>query len=405
MTTSSSQLPAQHVPRPAWQTWATAAVVIALLYLLILCVGMIGSGFKLASGGEDTAESFISNFADHPLLALMVSVFATALVQSSSTVTTVIVGLVAGGAFTPEQAVPMVMGANIGTTVTNTLVSLSHITRPQEFRRAFAAATVHDFFNLMAVCLFLPLELMTGILAKSAHFLTNLISTSGVSGGDYFNPIAATTKPVIKKLAALLNDFSPLTTGIVLGLIGVIVIFITIFLLGKVLRRQLHGRAERIFHAAIGRGPVTSIAAGTVITIGVQSSSTTTSLVIPMAGAGLVRLEQIFPFTLGANIGTCITGLIAATGGAVAGLQIALVHLLFNIFGTLVIYGLPFLRAIPLRAARWLAELAERRRLLAISYILSVFFVVPGLLLYATSGDDVPPDAEQTAPALNQEVK
>ena len=80
--------------------------------------------------------------------------------QSSSASTSVIVGLVASGALGVEQAVPMVMGANIGTTVTNTLVSLGHVRQSAEFKRAFAAATVHDFFNVLAVSILLPIELI-----------------------------------------------------------------------------------------------------------------------------------------------------------------------------------------------------------------------------------------------------
>ncbi|MEI5617209.1 thymidylate synthase, partial [Streptomyces brasiliscabiei] len=88
-----------------------------------------------------------------------------ALIQSSSTVTSIIVGLVAGG-LPVELAIPMIMGANIGTTVTNTLVSLGHVRYKDEFKRAFASATIHDFFNLLAVAIFLPLEMAFGILEK-----------------------------------------------------------------------------------------------------------------------------------------------------------------------------------------------------------------------------------------------
>ena len=138
---------------------------------------------------------------------------------------------------------------------------------------------------------------------------------------------------------------------------------------------SLTGRAERIFHAAVGRGPISGIVSGTIVTILVQSSSTTTSLIIPMAGSGVMRLKQIFPFTLGANIGTTITALIASLSGgdyAEAALQIALVHLLFNIFATVLIYGIPILRAIPLNSAEWLAGMAIRKRSLTIVYVLAL---------------------------------
>ena len=119
--------------------------VIILVYFLIVAVTLISSGFKL-SVGERAEELF--TFATNPFAGLIVGIMATALIQSSSTVTSIIVGLVAGG-LPVSIAVPMVMGSNLGTTITNTIVSLGHIGNKEEFRKAFAAATIHDFFNLL----------------------------------------------------------------------------------------------------------------------------------------------------------------------------------------------------------------------------------------------------------------
>ncbi len=127
--------------------------IVLLVYLVLVAVGTVSGGFKLASGGSEGAKEIFA-FATNPIVALLLGALATALVQSSSTVTSVIVGLVAGG-LPISIAIPMVMGANIGTTITNTLVSIGHIRSKEEFRRAFAASTVHDFFNLLAVAIFL----------------------------------------------------------------------------------------------------------------------------------------------------------------------------------------------------------------------------------------------------------
>ncbi|MFP3345087.1 Na/Pi cotransporter family protein, partial [Halomonas sp. SIMBA_159] len=84
-----------------------------------------------------------------------------------------------------------------------------------------------------------------------------------------------------------------------------------------------------ILKSAIGRGPVHGIVSGSIVTILVQSSSTTTSLMVPLVGTGVLKVRDVYPFTLGANIGTCITALLAATAisgdHAVFALQIALV--------------------------------------------------------------------------------
>ncbi|HEX2211938.1 MAG TPA: Na/Pi cotransporter family protein, partial [Mycobacterium sp.] len=121
--------------------------VVVGVYLLITAVSLIGSGFKSATG-DRAAELF--QFASNPLIALMIGLLATAATQSSSTTTSITVGMVAGG-LPIEIAIPVLMGANIGTTLTNTLVSLGMVANKADFRRAFSAATVHDFFNLMAV--------------------------------------------------------------------------------------------------------------------------------------------------------------------------------------------------------------------------------------------------------------
>ena len=152
-------------------------VIAVSVYVLLLAVGTIGSGFKMATGGKEGAEAIFA-FAQNPFVGVIMGLLATALVQSSSTVTSVIVGMVAGG-LPVSIAIPMVMGANMGTTVTNTLVSLGHVGNREEFRRAFAAATVHDWFNLLAIVIFLPLEIFFGYLEKASYMLAHMFDNVG----------------------------------------------------------------------------------------------------------------------------------------------------------------------------------------------------------------------------------
>ena len=365
-------------------------VITGLVYAILLAVGMIGSGFKLASGGSKGAAA-IFEFASNPVMGLILGTFATALVQSSSTVTSVIVTLVAGG-LPVSIAVPMIMGANIGTTVTNTIVSLGHVREKEEFSRAFAAATVHDFFNLMAVAIFLPLEMAFGLLEKLSAWITGMMNFTMSTNIKDFNFIKPLTKPVIGgvKDGVAATGMGSTGVGILLSIIGIGLIFASIYYLGKVLKKLMVGKAKDIFHKTIGKGPVTGIASGTACTILVQSSSTTTSLVVPMAGNGLLTLREVYPFTLGANIGTCITALLVSlsfsgTTGAEAALQIALVHLMFNIFAVLIIFGIPLLREMPLKAAGKIAQIATQRKLLALGYIIVVFFGIPGLCYWIST--------------------
>lgn len=360
--------------------------VVLMIYLLLVAVGMIGSGFKMASGGAEGARQLFA-FATNPVMGLVTGALATAVVQSSSTVTSVIVGLVAGG-LPVETAIPMIMGANIGTTVTNTLVSMGHVGKKKEFRRAFAAATVHDFFNLIAVVIFLPLEVLTGFLSQTTAFLAEML-VGGQSVHVSFNPLKVVTAPAVSIFKGLYGNLSSLWAGVCLALTGLGMIFLSIIYLGKLLKTLMVGKAKKILHRAVGHGPITGIFSGMLMTVAVQSSSTSTSLVVPLAGNGIFKLKEIYPFTLGANIGTTITALLAAT--AVQGdmgyfaLQIALVHLVYNLGAVVLIYGIPFLREIPPTTARRFAHAASRNKWLVLGYVVGVFFVVPGLLIAITA--------------------
>lgn len=357
--------------------------VAALVYLLICAVGLIGSGFKTATG--DQAKELFA-FATNPFAGLVVGTVATALIQSSSTVTSIIVGLVAGG-LPVTVAVPMVMGANIGTSITNTIVSLGHVREKKEFARAFSAATVHDFFNLFSVVIFLPLEIMFGLLEKIGKAMAGFFTVEDASMKG-MNFVKAATKPVVNTFKDLAHGLGDTWGGVLLILIGVALIFLSIHFIGKLLKQLMVGKAKEIMHTAIGKGPLSGIFSGTLVTVLVQSSSTTTSLMVPLAGSGSFGLKQIYPFTLGANIGTCITALLAATavdGNSAAALQIAFIHLTYNILGVLVIFGLPFLRYLPVRAAEWLGMTAAENKVYALAYILGVFFVIPGICLGITA--------------------
>jgi len=367
------------VPAGTSRTVLRWVAVVVLVYLLVCAVGLIGAGFKQATGDE-AKEMFA--FATNPFAGLVVGTVATAMIQSSSTVSSIIVGLVAGG-LPVSVAVPMVMGANIGTSLTNTIVSLGHVRERKEFARAFSAATIHDFFNLISVVIFLPLEIAFGLLERIGKSLADLfvVGDASIAGLDFFK---ACTAPVVGAGKLLVKGLGEGGGGVILILVGVILIFMTIHYVGKLLKRLMVGRAREIIHWAIGKGPISGILSGTLVTVLVQSSSTTTSLMVPLAGSGVFNLRQIYPFTLGANIGTCITALLAATaveGNASAALQIAFIHLAYNVLGVIVIYGIPWLRFTPVLAAQWMGRTAAKNKWYALVYIQGVFFVIPGLCL------------------------
>ncbi|GAA3527097.1 Na/Pi symporter [Zobellella aerophila] len=374
------------IPRPASESsaqsnWLSWLLVSFLIYVLLAAVGAIGAGFK-AAAGSNAQELFA--FASNPAIALIIGVVATALIQSSSTVTSIIVGMVAGG-LPIAIAIPMVMGANIGTSLTSTLVSLGHIRNGEEFRRAFSAATVHDSFNILAVAILLPLELLFSPLATASELLAGLLvsdTSVSMSGMNFMKVLLSPASDVLKASVAWLPG---IWSGVALILIGIGLILLVVTQIGKVLRTLMVGRAMNILHTAVGRGPASGMASGTLITVLVQSSSTTTSLIVPLAGTGVFSLKQVYPFILGSNIGTTITALLAATAingaAATVALQIALVHLLFNLLAIGLIYVLPVLRQLPVRMAETLASQAQHNKGYVVAYIGGVFFALPLMMV------------------------
>ena len=354
--------------------------VLALLFVFMLGVNGLGDGFKALGG--DTLDAFFAA-TENPFIGLMVGILATTIVQSSSVTTVLIVGLVAAPAnpLPLVNAVPMIMGANIGTTVTNTLVSMAHIGRDDEFERAFAVATCHDFFNFIAVGLLLPLELLTGVLSTTATAMAARLG--GIGGVTYNSPLKGALKAMLKPIKEVLDSItdSERMAGILLIVLAGILIYTALMLLIRVMRTTVNSQVEAIISRGLEKAPLVGIIVGIVVTVMVQSSSITTSLLVPLAGAGLLTLAQAFPITVGANIGTTVTallGALAVTGdNAILGLTIALVHLLFNLAATLIIFPVPRIRNIPIRAAERLASVAVASRRWALLYVVILFYGVP----------------------------
>jgi len=363
-----------------------ALLVFGLLYLFLVGVSSLEAGIKAL--GADFQVGLLER-VDHPLAGLFAGILATVLVQSSSVSTSTIVGLVGAGTLTVDAAVPMIMGANIGTTVTSTIASLGHVRRGDEFRRAFAAATVHDIFNVMSVIVFLPIQLSTSFLSNTAENIADLLGGSGVQGGTASSPIKQAVKePVswVKQASESITDSEQLL-GFLLIAFGLVMIFAALAFITKSMRLLIAERIEVAMNALISRGGgLPGLAAGLVMTVAVQSSSITTSILVPMVGSGVLTLKNAFPVTLGANLGTTVTALLASLAVDLrAGLVVALTHTLFNLFGTLLVYPVPAIRAIPVRLAEGLAARAVENYLLVGAYVVGAFLLVPmiGIVLFS----------------------
>lgn len=344
---------------------------------------MIGSAFK--GLGRGFAESLFQSQAS-PFIGLFIGILATGLIQSSSTTTSLVVGMVAAGTFGSDPklavaaAVPYIMGANIGTSITNTIVSLGHIVNKEEFKRAFSASVVHDFFNIFAVIVIFPIELVFGVISKFAMLLSTILLGSG--GGTFTSPIKLITKPTVKWIENLFHQQSIIDSNVLLLLVALGFLFFSLRNLTKLIKSLVMFRLQAFFDTHIFKTTLRAVFFGIIITILVQSSSITTSLVIPLAGAGVLTLRQIFPYTLGANIGTTVTSLLASmVSGTIAPLAVALSHLTFNLLGIALLYPFKKVREIPIYLAEWFSDLATQNKIYPLLYILIVFFLIPLMLI------------------------
>jgi solute carrier family 34 (sodium-dependent phosphate cotransporter) len=347
-----------------------------VLYLFFLCIELLGGSFKLI--GKEAAHSLFEA-TSNPFAGLLIGLLATSIMQSSSTTTSIVVGMVAAGSLSIEQAVPMVMGANIGTTVTNMIVSLGHMRMRKEYELAFAGATVHDFFNLCSVTLFLPLEMAFHPIQRTATFIEELFV--GVGGATFHSPFKAAVKPVVQLIERLGQTIvgNDQLLGIILIAVALGLLIFALSRMVKIMRGALAKRLEVIVDRYLFTSITRAFLIGLALTAVVQSSSVTTSLIVPLLGTGIVKIEAAFPYMVGANIGTTVTAILASlVTGSSAAVTIALCHLLFNIFGTAVF--LPLGR-IPIWLAKTLGHVTARHRWVGPVYVFFAFFVIPAILM------------------------
>jgi len=452
----------------------------ACLYVFMLALDLMAIAFK-ALGGKGAGRLF--SITDNPIAGLMVGVLATILVQSSSTSTSIVVGLVGTEQLSVHNAIPIIMGSNIGTSITNTLVSMGHVGNRLELERAFAGATVHDMFNMLAVAVLLPLEVLIwaingegGPIYWLSKGFTELLLGGSSSDATFTSPTQAIVEPlavaimdknkyVIKALslgmpealaatmtpvnctsidcsqyycisdymanvwtevneaayaalpscadhltsglcpdatcvleaenfykehvihgeildAGLLHGMGDVAGGMVGLMLSLVLLCGSLFCLVKLLHSLVMGSARRWILKATHMNDYLAMVVGCALTILVQSSSVVTSALTPLCGIGVLPVFKMLPVTLGANVGTTFTGMLAALAVLNAGsLQVALCHLFFNILGILIWFPVPAMRRVVVNAACLLGLYASFYRLVPMIYILVMFLAVPGICL------------------------
>eukprot|EP00927_Polykrikos_kofoidii_P001061 TRINITY_DN10386_c0_g1_i2.p1 TRINITY_DN10386_c0_g1~~TRINITY_DN10386_c0_g1_i2.p1 ORF type:complete len:632 (-),score=67.23 TRINITY_DN10386_c0_g1_i2:78-1973(-) len=177
-----------------------AGALIAL-YVFLIGLSLMGSAFKVLGG---RGASSLYSAVDNPVSGLMTGILSTVLVQSSSTSTSIVVAMVGEGGLSVKRGIPIIMGANIGTSVTNTIVSMGQSGDRLQLERAFAGATVHDAFNMLTVLTLLPIEAIVGAIQGEGgplYWLTHAVTTglmgSEKSGKLFTSPVKIITAPIV----------------------------------------------------------------------------------------------------------------------------------------------------------------------------------------------------------------
>ncbi|NHE59420.1 Na/Pi symporter [Cyclobacterium plantarum] len=353
--------------------------------------------YALARLNNDVANTlFMATF--NPFVGLFIGLLTTALIQSSSTVSAMVVVLVASGNLSLAQAVPLIMGANIGTTLTSTLVAFGYIMKKKSFRKALSAGVLHDIFNIISVIILLPLEIYFGVLGKMAAWITHgIVGESQLLDGDvayqgfFLRPLSIYLSEILHW--PLLSLFT-----------GVLILAGSIRMLSSLAYKSLITPKFKKIRKHIFNFPFRSFAYGMFITAAVQSSTITTSLMVTAVATGKVALRRVFPFIMGANVGTTITAVIAAFYKTEAAISVAIVHVLFNLIGTLIFLPFPGLREIPVRLAKNFGKTTANTRIVGFAYILLTFFVIPFFLIYFNQTETKPDPVNKSRQPVVKEI-
>jgi phosphate:Na+ symporter len=251
---------------------ATVSIIIGLfggLGLFLLGIQLLGDGLQRAAG--ERMRRILEMFTSHPLKAVLTGTAVTALLQSSSTTTVMIVGFVNSGLMSLSQAVGTIMGANIGTTITAQIVS----------------------FNIYSLAY--PLIAIGALLYYFSKKKLQRYAGMGILGFGLLLLGLSTMSTAVRPV----RDYEPFLNLLV----------------------------------TIGDRPILGILAGALFTAVIQSSSATTGLVIAFSWQGIISLPAGLALIVGANLGTCITAVLASLGSSVTARRASMSHVLFNLTG------------------------------------------------------------------------
>lgn len=359
-----------------WHIFRTVIYIAAVLAFFLLAIDLLIT--SLGFLGEGMMD-FGVGITDNAFVSLFIGLLATALIQSSSTTTSMIVAMVASGSIDMQQAIPMVMGANIGTTITSNIVSLSYITDKKVFPLALSAATIHDHFNILTVLVLFPLQLKYNFLEGFSTEIATFLAPDVEASEQVSFAMLPTANLIISEMIVRWIG-SPVISLV----ISAILLFVSIKLFTRTIYKLFIGAAFADMEDWIFKNHLKSFGWGAVVTGALQSSSVTSSFIVPLVATGRVKLKDAYPFVIGANIGTTITALLAALFKTPEAVGIAVVHFMFNIIGGCLFFLVPMLNRLPLILSGFLGSLTLKHRIVSLIYIIITFFLLPFAFIYLT---------------------
>lgn len=366
-----------------------------LILMFLSAVKMFGEAAQMLTHEYETSVNALMTGMSNPFIGLCIGIFATALMNSSSATTSLAVAMVASGIISIENAVAIVIGANIGASITSMMVSMGNITDKRAFIRGFSVAFIQDWYSLSTAAVCFVLEYGFHFLSGGATFLSRILTCCGspsCDGGSWLcNPLPllvdSPVKAVQKVLVELLN-FPVTAAAVCMGILGLAVLFFALVNMTKNMKVLMADKVEEWINSVLSKNGYLGLLIGWIVTMIIQSSGITTSLLVPLVAAGILQIRTAYPLILGAKLGTPITGVLAALAflGTPAGtnaMAIALVHFLFNAVGVALWYPLPFLR-FPVFLTERFSPVLGTHRAYVVCWMVGVFFIIPvvGIFLF-----------------------
>ncbi len=366
-------------PQKDWKDILIKGTFLLLtFYLFFVVIELMVQGFNLM--GKDLVSEIVV-VTSNPFVAIFIGLLSSAIIQSSSTITAAVVAMVASGTLTLGNATYVIIGANVGTTLTSMIVAMTHISQNKEYKRAVAAAASHNIFNIISVVLFFPLEYYFHFLTKMATQATQWLPISDSNSKlEKISTELHLVKPAVDLIAGLLQN-----NPFLIVLLSLVLLFGAIRGFTMLIQRVFLGNAQKQLREVIFGSPSRSLISGIALTALVRSSSSTTALVVPMVATRKVSLKRAFDFILGANLGTTITAVLAAFDKSDAAVTIALVHVLFNLIGVVLFFPFSFIKNIPINLAKKLGAFCADNKVFGFIYIGVTFFLIPFILISVTN--------------------